>query len=266
MPTHLLIIDPQQDFCDESCNGALAVPGAYQDMKRLADFVRRSALKIDAIHVSMDCHRLLDIAHPAWWRDAHGNAPDPFTIISAQDIQDGIWTVSRPETAERSLQYVKTLADQGNYPLCIWPPHCLQGTQGQSLHPDLASALLEWEQGQTKQVNFVTKGLNPWTEHYSAIEAEVQDPVDVGTYTNMDLILSLKDADAIIIAGEALSHCVKSTVEDLVRHMGDETTKKFIFLEDASSSVPGFEHLGTNFIQTMTDKGMRLKTTKEEIL
>ena len=35
----LLIIDPQNDFCDP--NGALFVPGADEDMKRLASMVMR---------------------------------------------------------------------------------------------------------------------------------------------------------------------------------------------------------------------------------
>jgi nicotinamidase-related amidase len=36
---HLLIIDPQRDFCDP--NGTLAVPGADADMKRLSDMINR---------------------------------------------------------------------------------------------------------------------------------------------------------------------------------------------------------------------------------
>jgi len=40
----LVIIDPQKDFCDP--NGSLFVPGAAEDMKRLASLVGRLKNKL----------------------------------------------------------------------------------------------------------------------------------------------------------------------------------------------------------------------------
>ena len=60
---HLLIIDPQHDFCDKS--GALFVQGADEDMKvRLPKMITRLGAKLDDIHVTLDCHHLIDVAHP----------------------------------------------------------------------------------------------------------------------------------------------------------------------------------------------------------
>ncbi len=265
MNVHLLLIDAQQDFCDGPCCGALAVPGAHEDMLRLADFVGDNLSKIDGIHASMDCHRLHDIAHPAWWQDKDGLHPAPFTIISGKDIEDKIWRPAKPETMARSLSYVKALETAGNYPLCIWPPHCLLGTQGQSLHPAIAVCLMNWEMHTGKAVNYITKGENPWTEHYSALKAEVPDPADQGTQLNNQLLEKLLKADEILIAGEALSHCVQATVSDLADALGVETVRKFVFLSDASSSVAGFEALGQEFLDKYTSLGMRVETTRSYI-
>lgn len=261
MRLHLLIVDAQQDFCDGPCNGALAIPGAYADMTRVARMLGRLGDRIDAIHVTMDAHHTVDIAHPAWWRDAAGNAPAPFTIITARDIETGAWTAREPACRERSLRYVRQLETQGNYPLCIWPPHCLIGSAGQSLHPELFAALTAWETAHLGQVDFVTKGDNPWTEHYSAIRAEVADPEDAGTLPNIDLLQALDAADTVAIAGEALSHCVRSTVFDIARALGFDHLKRFVFLTDASSSVPGFEAYGDAFLAEMQRRGMRMATT-----
>ena len=61
MQVELLIIDPQVDFCDPA--GALYVTGADGDITRLARMVRRLAPKLDDIHVTLDSHHFVDVAH-----------------------------------------------------------------------------------------------------------------------------------------------------------------------------------------------------------
>jgi len=62
----LLIIDPQVDFCDP--NGSLFVPGSTEDMDRLSVMVKRLKDKISDIHVTLDSHHPVDIAHSVWFR------------------------------------------------------------------------------------------------------------------------------------------------------------------------------------------------------
>src|SRR3989337_603023 len=114
----LVIIDPQHDFCDPS--GALYVKGADKDMERLTVLIKRVANKLSNIAVTLDSHHLLDLAHPGFWRDAKGNPPNPFTIISSSDILQGRWTPFQPSLTKRMLDYVKALENGGRYPLCIW--------------------------------------------------------------------------------------------------------------------------------------------------
>ena len=253
MHRDLLIIDPQEDFC--SPTGALFVAGAQADISRIAALVERAELS--QIHVTLDTHHLIDIAHPLWWRSSAGDPPAPFTIIENL----ARWQAANPAHQERSATYVSALAQNARYPLCIWPPHCLIGSAGHAIAAELFSALCTWETRTSQSVNYVRKGENPFTEHYSAIAADVPDPADLATLPNQALLASLAQADEILVCGEAGSHCVANTVRDLVAH-GIPATK-LTLLTDGFSPVPGFEHLQAAFLAELGAAGARFATTKE---
>ena len=99
---HLLIIDPQNDFCDPQ-NGNLYVPGAEQDMLRLATMVDRLRDKLADIHVTLDSHHMVDIAHPVFWRNSNGENTAPFSQITAADVLAGTWTTTLPSARPRAL-------------------------------------------------------------------------------------------------------------------------------------------------------------------
>lgn len=269
MQVHLLIIDPQNDFCDPK--GALYVGdptnlsvGAAADIPRLSSMIDRLGGRIDDIHVTLDSHHLNDIAHPNWWRDAHGNQPKPFTIITAKEVEDQVWTTREPGLYRRTLEYVKGLEANNRYPLCVWPPHCLIGSEGAAVHPTLMTSLNKWAEDNFATIDFVTKGSNIFTEHYSAVMADVPDANDPSTQINTRLIKTLMEADIIGIAGQASSHCVANTVRDIANAFGDDSyVKKLVYLEDASSPVPGFEQFATDFLADMKARGMQVGTTAD---
>lgn len=273
--TDLLIIDPQIDFCEPGDNsgtprGALYVDNAEKDMTRVALLIKKYGKRINKIHVTLDCHHLLDIAHPAMWRDSNGNSPQPFTIFGSKEIKDGKWTPIFPSLRKRCTEYCEGLEKSGRYPLCIWPPHCLIGSKGNAVYPILFEALLEWEMMHKNNVNFVSKGSNPFTEHYSAVKAEVPDPEDPSTQLNTKLIQALMETDRILVAGEAGSHCVKNTVEDIADGFQDDSyVKKIILLEDGVSPVISpfvdFPAIQKQFIDNMKKRGMQTALTTDFI-
>lgn len=256
----LFIIDPQVDFTSPS--GSLYVPGADKDMQRLSTMIKRIKSDVDDIVVSCDSHRTLHIAHPIWWVDGHGNHPQPFTLIEEGDVvgSNPKWKAYNPGFQERSVEYVKELKKNGRYVLCIWPPHCLIGSSGATIDPTVFNALCEWE-ALFASVNFIPKGSNPFTEHYSIFKADVYDHEDVTTGLNTDLITLLQTMDLIAIAGEAGSHCVCNSIRDLTSNFGDENIKKLVLLSDCTSPVPGFEKLQEDFINDMVGRGMSVTTS-----
>jgi len=259
---HLLVIDPQRDFCVPG--GALFVQGADKDMERLTTMVDRLGPKIDDIHVTMDSHQVFHIAHPIFWKGQDGLPPKPLeTMISHQDVLNGIWTPVNPSLRDWALHYTEQLEKSGRYVLCVWPPHCIIGSEGHSIHPDFSGAINRWAENEVALVSFVTKGSNWKTEHYSAVQSDVPDPDDETTQLNEDVINAMAVADLIVIAGEALDFCVANTIRDIAAKFGPENIKKFVLLEDASSCVnaPGLENLGPDFVAEMKAKGMQISNT-----
>lgn len=258
---HLVVIDPQKDFCDP--NGSLYVPGAEEDMKRLAAMVDRLKDKLADIHVTLDSHRRVDISHPMWWKNSSGKRPDPFTTITAREVQDGRWTTTQPGFFGRSLEYLQALERGSRYPHVIWPEHCLIGDEGHNVVPELSAAIHSWEE-RFAQADFITKGSNPWTEHFSGVKAEVPDPEDPSTQVNTRFVQTLEDADVVLMAGEALSHCLANTVRDIASEFSDpKYVQKIHLLRDATGNVPGFDKYGEDFLKELVAKGMRVTTTTD---
>lgn len=263
MNVALLIIDPQYDFC--SPEGSLYVPGAYDDIKRLAEMIIKGKSFIDKIYVTLDEHNIIHIAHPVFWKNSQGNNPQPFTIISLDDLKSGKWVTANPEMFKKAFYYVSELEKRGRFNLCVWPPHCIKGSLGATIMPELLKAIQAWEIEKWNTADFITKGENIWTEHYSAIKAEVPDLDDPKTNINKHLIDGLKKADLIYIAGEALSHCVANTIKDIAEYIGEENISKLILLEDATSPIKGFESVAEYFKVNMISRGMRISNTRDFI-
>jgi nicotinamidase/pyrazinamidase len=261
----LLIVDAQNDFCDlpESCRPAdaqpaLPVPGAHADMMRLARTLDAGRNGVSEIAVTLDTHAAWDIAHPPFWQRGDGGEVMPFTPITAADVRAGRFAPREPTHSVRALAYLDALEAQNRYTLMVWPVHCEANTWGNALHTEVARACADWQAVSGKAVMQVRKGMHPWTEHYSALRAEVPDPGDPGTQTNQALLDWATAAEVLIVAGEAGSHCVRATVEDIVQAWPDGRAEKLVLMRDGMSPVTGFEAAQAHFLSTMQNKGGRL--------
>lgn len=156
MKTHLIVIDPQNDFCDPK-RGALYVKGADRDMQALAEFIARRGDLLDEIHVTLDSHQTIHVAHPIFWKNSQGEHPAPFTTLTRAEVEAGRWTTTNPRWMARGLGYVQALEKNHRYELMIWPPHCRIGTWGHSIFPCVSDALLAWEEKYFGKVNFLVK-------------------------------------------------------------------------------------------------------------
>lgn len=272
----LLIIDPQNDFCDlpeswqptnpvtgQRTPPALPVAGAHADMQRLASLVRAGQSGLSDIIVTLDSHHRIDIAHPPFWAQADGSAVLPFTTISARQVRDGLYRPKDADALPRVLAYLDELEARARYTLMVWPIHCEIGTWGNNVHADVQSACNAWEEARLRPVQQVLKGANPWTEHYSAMQAEVPDAADPDTQLNQALIDELDRADVLLIAGEASSHCVKATTEHIVDNLPGGRLGRVILLTDCMSPVGGFEAQADAFLADMRGRGVRLSTSAD---
>lgn len=259
---YLVIVDPQNDFCDPK--GALYIPNAENDIQRLSNMICKHKKDIHHIQVTMDSHYWVHIAHPIFWEDREGRSPKPFTLIKHQEVigDRPMWRARHASYREKAKHYLEQLETNSHYTLCIWPPHCILGTWGHNVHSVLNGALKEYQEV-FGTVKFSFKGSNTFTEHYSAVKADVVDPADPSTNINLGFIDLLTEADEVLFAGEALSHCVANTMRDVLKYMGHENAEKFVILKDASSNIPGFEAYGETFLKEMDKLGIKTSSTED---
>lgn len=253
----LLIIDAQNDFADPK--GTLFTPGADKDCLRLSDFLHNNEKHFDQLIMTMDSHPQFHIAHPLFWKKADGSEVEPFTTITVNDFNEGKYKPAVAELAPAVKEYLLSLESRGKFQLTIWPPHCLIGSNGRCIVKPVFDAASSWEKNHIgKQIIYIDKALNPMTEHYSAVQAEVPDPNDERTRTNYYLIDKLKEADNIYVAGECLSHCVGNTLRDLFIYIKPEN---ITLITDCTSSVVGFEEKGKSLLEEFKSKGMKTITS-----
>ncbi len=184
----VIVVDVQGDFTEWK-KGSLAVPGtdrAYVDMVRRATSLLSKA---------------------------------GFTMYATQDWHpsDHIsFFTSHP--GKKPFETV----DIGGRKQVLWPPHCVQGTEGAKVLVDNNIFLAIVKKGQDK--NF---------DSYSGF----QD--DGGAKTELDRILKARGIESIVIYGIATDYCVKATavdalasgykvvvIEELCRGVAMETTQK----------------------------------------
>lgn len=248
------------------------MPGADEDANRVAALIDRVGHKLTDIHATLDSHHSLDIAHPGMWLNAtDGSNVSPFTVISAADIRTGRYRTRSPALTKRALRYTEELEAKGRYQLMVWPEHCVVGSWGHGLAAPFMDALRRWEQQNVANVNFIAKGVSPFTEHYGALEAEVPDAADPQTQLNIGFLEVLRTADVIGLVGEASSHCVRATIDQIVEWIGDEHLRKIHLLTDCMSPVPAlgvapetdFPAIAAKHHQDMAARGLVLCKAEE---
>lgn len=252
----LMIIDAQNTFCIpkfELFVGGRTGTGAVDDNIRLCEFIYQNLGMITAIYPTMDTHTAMQIFHSVFWVNDAGENPAPLTVISVDEVKQGIWKVN-PAIAysiaqgnylalqRYALHYVQKLSDGDKYPLIIWPYHSILGGIGHALVPAVEEALFFHNLARHSQTGFEIKGGNPLTENYSVLRPEVlEDPQGQPiAQKNTRFIQKLLEYDAVIIAGQAKSHCVAWTIDDLLTEILTQDpalAKKVYLLEDCTSAV-----------------------------
>ena len=251
----LMLVDVQNTFCIpefELYVGGRSGTGAVDDNRRLCDFIYRNLDVITEICPTMDTHQTIQIFHSVFLVNENGEHPAPYTLVSKKDIEQGVWKfnpaiarsleVSEAYGQKYLLHYAQQLQAGSKYELTIWPYHAMLGGIGHALVSSIEEAVFFHSVARYSQPDFQIKGYNPLTENYSVLRPELLEDFEgeVVAQKNSALINKLMKFEAVIIAGQAKSHCVAWTIEDLLAEMlrGDEKlAEKVYLLADCSSPV-----------------------------
>jgi len=251
----LLLVDVQNTFCIpdfELYVAGRSGTGAVDDNIRLCRFIYRYLHLITEIVPTMDTHYPIQVFHSVFLVDENGRHPSPLTIITKEDVENGRWRFNeklagslgiRPEYGQQYLlHYTRQLKAGGKYDYIIWPYHAMLGGIGHALVPAVEEAVFFHSMARCTQPDYHVKGENPFTEHYSVLGPEVtRDPNgrQLGE-KNEKILHKLVENDAVIIAGQAKSHCVAWTISDLlddVMAYDRKLVEKVYILEDCTSPV-----------------------------
>lgn len=283
----LFLVDLQNTFClpdFELYVGGRSGQGAVNDNRRLAKFIYQNLDRISSICLTMDTHRAMQIFHAAFLVDAEGNHPPAYTMISVDDLASSRWQFNpalatqfeiTPEAGqERLLHYAKRLERKGKYAWTIWPYHAMLGGVGHAITPTIEEAVLFHSIARKTQADFRIKGEEPFSEHYSALGPEVLTGPHGEKLGERDtsLVDNLEEVDALIIAGQAKSHCVAWTVEDLlaeIQKRDASLAKKVYLLEDCTSPVVtpamDFTDQADAAFERFAQAGMRIVRSTDDI-
>ncbi len=261
----LVIVDAQNTFCIpgfELFVGGRSDTGAVDDNRRLCEFIYRNLHRLTQIVPTMDTHQAIQIFHAIFFVNDRGEHPTPYTLISAEDIEEGRWRFNRKlshnldysdDYIERHLlHYTRELKRSGKYDLTIWPYHAMLGGIGHALVSSVEEAVFFHSMARASQPDIHVKGDHPLTEHYSVLGPEVSTGPDRRPLSHRSeslfqkpvaseaIFAKLYDFDAVIIAGQAKSHCVAWTIDDLLEKVmakDKSLVEKIFLLEDCTSPV-----------------------------
>ena len=277
----LMLVDVQNTFCIpgfELYVGGRTGTGAVDDNRRVCEFLYRNLNIITEICPTMDTHQAMQIFHSIFLVNEKGEHPAPFTLISAEDIERGVWKFNPKVTSslgvterygQRFLRhYTRTLKQDDKYDLTIWPYHAMLGGIGHALVSSIEEAIFFHSIARHSQADFQVKGGNLFTENYSVLSPEVLEDADGKRIAqkNEKFIKKLLEFDAIVIAGQAKSHCVAWTIDDLLNEIltvDKKMAEKVYLLEDGSSPVviPGvvdYTDQAAAAFQRYSDAGMHV--------
>jgi nicotinamidase-related amidase len=188
----LIIVDFQEDFCPP--NGSLAVT----DGRSIAP----------VINSLLDLPFKIKVATKDWHPSDHisfaSNHPPPNNEPFTSTI-----TISNPLGGDETESTL------------LWPVHCVQGTKGAEIAPELNVSKVD---------RIVEKGMDKRVEMYSAFSAPFRSPI----VAESGLAATLKEAGAthVYVVGLATDYCVKFTALDSAR----EGFKTFV-VGDATKPV-----------------------------
>jgi nicotinamidase-related amidase len=284
----LLLVDVQNTFCIpgfELYVGGRSGTGAVNDNQRLGEFIYRNLHIITEICPTMDTHQAMQIFHNIFLVNDKGEHPAPFMLISEEEVNQGAWKFNpqlsdvlkmNEVEAQRYLShYTRKLKEGGRYDLTIWPYHAMLGGIGHALVSSVEEAIFFHSIARYRLPDFQIKGDNPRTENYSVLGPEVLEDQNGKPIAqkNTRFVEKLLQFDAVIITGQAKSHCVAWTIDDLLRDISIRDkglVAKVYLLEDCSSPVvvPGaidYTDQANAAFKRFTEAGMQVVRSTDPI-
>ncbi|KAF5611599.1 pyrazinamidase nicotinamidase [Fusarium subglutinans] len=215
----LIIVDFQEDFCPPS--GSLAVPSGRT--------------------IASPINHLTNLPFPLILATKDFHPPSHISFASNHPS-------STPYTSTTTIQHPNDPSK--SYTTTLWPTHCVQGTPGCELVPELDVSRVH---------AVIEKGQDERVEMYSAF----YDPFRVSD-SGLAGMLSEQGVTDVFVVGLAADFCVKATAEDALQEgyttwIVNEGTKP-VMPDKWEECKRGMEDKGIKFTSIDGDAVARVKT------
>jgi nicotinamidase/pyrazinamidase len=132
----------------------------------------------------------------------------------------------------------------GGLPQTFWPDHCVQGTRGAELHPDL---------DQTRIQAVIRKGYDPMVDSYSGFSDNAgRNP------TGLDGYLRARGVTRVFVAGLTLDYCVRWSSLDARRLLPE--AQVFVIVD---ATRPVDSKTGEEALRELAQAGVHLIQSSE---
>lgn len=273
--TRVLLVGIDFQYCFIEDIGSLGVAGSKNDVRRTIAWLYRNCEKVTRVMLSADDHTLQQIFFPCWWSDKRGNNPDPYTIITHDDVACEVWIPNYdkmiPDENNSGAmisycqEYVRHLEEGKRQKLQIWPYHATSGTFDSNIEAQLSAMVYYHARCRHNDPFIARKGTDPWSEMYSLIKPEWS----MDGYINKPVLNEFAQYDIIVFTGEAASHCAGLSVLDTAEYFAQIGGRKpqLVVLRDCMSPIPGFEDSTEELYKTLQDKyGVLVTKSKDFVL
>lgn len=243
----LLAFDIQNDLMED---GALRICGSHGDVERITRFIYNNIAGISKIVCTQATHTEYQIFHPCWWENAENENPEPYTTITYRDVLSGRWQAVFGDP-RKSLKYFKKLDELGKS-LCVWPYHCIDGTEGHKLETEFHKMAYFHSLVRKVENSIIVKGNDPYSEMFGVLKSINGD----GVHINVSILKLIEDYDEIYIVGEPASHFVLESVKQIGEHFAScpEITEKITVLSDCMSPIKGYEEYSKRMFEICSKK------------
>lgn len=274
---------------EEVVSGRLSVPGAILDTMRGIEFDIRNMQYISAHALSIDTHGIepsvfdtaryvarYDYTFPVNNPDdpdevpytvRRGEHPRDYTAVTAEMIwhkeknANGLWWPVLDQ--DENFDYGQKLKEKRGTPIVTWPRHCTRFTPGQSIDQAVWACIVLHALLRRIEPLIFMKGLTRKSEYYGILGPEVIIAGDTNAQMNLPGLQLYTQFDIIIIDGQAGSHCVLRTVQQLFEYIMEKAPdqiSKLIVVKDGVSCIPGYETETEAAYIEMEKRGLRRMT------
>jgi nicotinamidase/pyrazinamidase len=254
--TAMVAIDAEVGFALQGV--PLKVQGAIADIRRAIELIYQRPDLFDEVFFTLDQHFSLSIYFRWWWINDKNEHPQPFTKITAADVDNGVWKPIIME--EWSKHVVHTLGE-----IEIWPLHCDVGSDEARLVPALEEAIIWLAVVRNSKAIMMLKGDVVEADSLGVFGPDIQIPGHPRGGLMREALNLIGRYRRTYWWGEAGNFCLMRSIMQFVEYFAGRSSvlEGIYFIKDCTSLIGTDLTEYNRLLGVLQDKGAHIVTAEE---